>query len=45
MFITAIDYGYEAAVSRMPKNLKQYYANQLMLMRVCVEFGVANERV
>lgn len=38
-FKKAMDTTIEAVVSAVPQNLRQYYADQLLLMRVQIEFG------
>ena len=39
-FVEAIDGSIIASAICFPKNLRQFYADQLMLLRVSVEFGV-----
>lgn len=38
-FVTLMDHGLVDAVIDFPANLRQYYADQLMLIRVQIEFG------
>lgn len=40
LFKHAIDFGITTAVTCLPKNLRQHYADKLMYMKVCIEFGV-----
>jgi hypothetical protein len=43
MFVRAMDTSIVAVAGTMPKNLRQYFANQLMLMRVRIEFGITGD--
>lgn len=38
-FKRAMDSTIEAVVEVLPRNLRQHYADQMMLMRVQIEFG------
>lgn len=40
MFVKAMSIGIDKAAACMPQNLRQHYADKLMLMRVELEYGL-----